>query len=116
MDFHEFLWAYANTYTKNIHATKDYNYKNLKNLTEHKDLGVISGDKDSCVVTSKGSDYDEKLQYMIDGGITNGTYAPTTDSTLSNLKKFQDFLHGNFKNKLTQYKDMGPVSNQPFRL
>ena len=115
-DLQEFLWTYTDIFTKNIHATKDYNYKNMKNLIEHKDLVVISGDKDSCVVILKGSDYDKKLEYMIDEGISNGTYAPTTDSALSDPKKFQDFLHCNFKDKLTHYKYMRPVSNQPGRL
>ena len=32
------------------------------------------------------------------------------------LKKFQDFLRSNFKDKVTHYKDMRPVSNQPGRL
>ena len=53
---------------------------------------------------------------MIDEGITNGTYAPTVDTTLNNLKKFQDFLRGNFKGKFDRYKDVRPVSNQPCRL
>ena len=49
---------------------------------------------------------------MINKGITNETYAPTTDSTFTDFKKFQDFLHRNFKDKFTHYKDMRPVSNQ----
>ena len=115
-DFHEFLRAYADIFTKNIYATKDYTYKNLKNLIENKDLVVISGDKDSCVVILKRGDYDKKLQGMIDEGITNGTYAPTADTILNDLKKFQDFLRHNFKGKFDRYKDMRPVSNQPGRL
>ena len=53
---------------------------------------------------------------MIDEGITNGTYAPTVDTTLNNLTKFHGFFHGNFKNKFDRYKDIRPVSNQPGRL
>ena len=53
---------------------------------------------------------------MIDEGIANGTYIPTTDSTLTDFKKFQDFLRRNFKGKYTHYKDMRPVPNQPGRL
>ena len=53
---------------------------------------------------------------MIDKAIAHGTYAPTTDSTLSDLKKFQNFLRRNFKEKFIYYKDMRPVSNQPGRL
>ena len=64
----------------------------------------------------KRSDYDKKLQSMIDKGITNGTYAPNTNSALSDFKKIQDFLHHNFKDKFTHYKDMRPISNQPGRL
>ena len=66
-------------FTKNVHAIKHYTYKNLKTLIKNKDLVVISGDKESCVVILKISDYDKKLQIMMDEGITNGTYAPTTD-------------------------------------
>ena len=115
-DFHEFLRAYTNIFTKNIYATKDYIHKNLKNHIENKDLAVISSYKDSCVVILKRGDCDKKLQGMIDEGITNGTYAPTVDTTLNNLKKFQDFLHHNFKDKFDCYKDMRPISNQPGRL
>ena len=112
-DFHKFLRAYTGIFTKIIYATKDYTYKNLKNLIENKDLVVISGDKDSCVVILKRGDYDKKLQNMIDEGITNGTYAPTADTTLNDLKKFQDFLRRNFKDKFDRYKDMRRLSNQP---
>ena len=45
---------------------------------------------------------------MIDEGVTNGTYVPTVDTTLNNLKKFQDFLRGNFKGKFDRYKDIRP--------
>ena len=69
-----------------------------------------------CHVILKRSYYDKKFKSIIDEGINNGTYAPTTDSTLSDLKKFQDFLHRNFKDKISHYKDMRPVSNQPGRL
>ena len=53
---------------------------------------------------------------MINEEITNGTYAPTTDSTLNGFKKFQDFLHRNLKEKFTHYKDMRPVSNRHSRI
>ena len=103
-------------FTKNIYPTKDYTYKNLKNLIENKDLVVISGDKDSCVIILKRGEYDKKSQGLIDEGITNGIYAPTVDTILNDLKKFQDFLSRNFKGKFDRYKDMRPVSNQPGRL
>ena len=77
---------------------------------------VISGDKDSCLVLSKRSDYDKKLQSLIDEGIINGTYASTTESTLNDLKKIQYLLSRNFKLKFAQYKDMQLISNQSGRL
>ena len=50
---------------------------------------------------------------MINKEITN---APTTDAVYTDLKKFQDFLRRNFKDRFTHYKDIRPVSNQPDRL
>ena len=43
---------------------------------------------------------------MSDEGITNGTYAPTTDSALTDFKKFRCLLRHNFKDKFSHYKDM----------
>ena len=50
---------------------------------------------------------------MIAEGLTNGAYAPTIDTAITDLKKFQDFVRRNFKVKFTHYKDLRPVSNQP---
>ena len=55
------------------------------------------------------------MQGITDEGITNGTYAPTVDTILNDLRKFQDFLRRNFKANLT-VTEMRPVSNQPGRL
>ena len=52
---------------------------------------------------------------MIDDGIMKGTYVETTDNTLKELSRFQDFLHNDFHN-YERYKDMQPDSNQPTRL
>ena len=107
-----FLRAYTDIFTKNVHATKDYTYKNVKNLIENKVLVVISREMDSCVVILKRGDCHKKFQSMVNEGITNEAYAPTTDSTIIDLKKFQDFLRRNFKDKFTHYnKDLRTVSN-----
>ena len=45
-DFHEFLWVYADIFTKNVYSTKDYTYKNLKNLIEKKKLVLKRSDYD----------------------------------------------------------------------
>ena len=52
----------------------------------------MSGNKDSCVVILERSYYDKKLQSMIDKEITNGTYVPGRDSTLTDLMKFSRFF------------------------
>ena len=49
-DFHEFLRAYTDIFTKNIYATKDFRYNSLKNMINKDKLAMVSGDKDSCVV------------------------------------------------------------------
>ena len=58
-------------------------------------------------------DYNDKIQQMIDEGIKNGIYTHTEDNTLNNLRKFQDFLRRNFKDKFVRYEDMRHMSNQP---
>ena len=67
----------------------------------------------------KKSDYVTKLDTMIDDGIIKGTYADTyvetTDNTLKELSRSQDFLYRNFHN-YERYKGMKPDSNQPARL
>ena len=59
-DFHEFFAGVYRYTTKHAHVTKYYTYKNLKKLIKNKDLVVISGDKDSCIIILKRSDYDKK--------------------------------------------------------
>ena len=59
--FHEFLRAYTDIFTKNIYATKDFTYCNVKNIIKNDKLVVLSGDKDSCVVIMQRKDYDTKL-------------------------------------------------------
>ena len=115
-DFHEFLRAYTDIFTKNIYATKDFTYKNLKNIIKDENIAVLSGDKDSSIVIMQKDDYNKKLQHMIDEGIRKGIYIPTEDNTLNDLRKFQDFLQRNFKDKFARYEDMRPVPNQPGRI
>ena len=49
-EFHEFLRAYVDIFTKNAHATTDYTNKHLKRIIKDPNLVVVSGDKESCVV------------------------------------------------------------------
>ena len=68
-DFHEFLQAYCDILTKNVYSTKDYTYSNLKRLIKDDTLVVISGDKDSCVITMDKVDYVNTMEEMINNGI-----------------------------------------------
>ena len=52
---------------------------------------------------------------MIDDSIMEGTNVETTDKTLKELSRFQDFLYRNFHNYKC-YKDMQPDSTEPARL
>ena len=52
---------------------------------------------------------------MIDDGIMKGTYVETTDNTLKELSRSQDFLYRNFCNN-ESYENMKLDSNQPARL
>ena len=46
-DFHEFLRAYTDIFAKYIYATKDFTYKNSKNMIHNDQLAVASSDKGS---------------------------------------------------------------------
>ena len=92
-DFHEFLRAYCDIFTKNVYSTKDYTYSNLKRLIKDDTLVVIPGDKDSCVIIMDKVDYVTKMEETINNGIQKGVYAETEDNTLRDLKRFQDFLY-----------------------
>ena len=53
---------------------------------------------------------DVRLKTMVKEGLKNGIYKETTDTTLHDLKLFQDFLYLNFKD-YKDYEKMRPVSN-----
>ena len=101
---------------KNIYATKDFTYKNLKDMINNDKLAVASGDKESWVVIMTREDYNIKLEAMLSDGINQGIYAPTEDTTLRDLKLFQDFLRRNFKDKCDKYDEMRPASHEPGKL
>ncbi len=59
-------------------TTKDFAYHNLKDLIKVANVVVVSVDKDSCVIVMNRTDYVQKLQDMIEEGISKGVYAPAT--------------------------------------
>ena len=61
------------------------------------------------------SDYTQKLENMIEEGISKRPYEKTDEIILQNLKEFQDFLYRNFYN-YKNYHKMYPHSNQPAEL
>ena len=114
-EVHEFLRAYCDKFTKNIYATRDPTFSNLKRLRNDDSIVIIPGDKDSSVVIMDKVDYVRKLQDMIDEGIEKKVYEKSEDNTLTDLKHFQDFLYRNFS-KYEHYDDMWPTSNGPAKL
>ena len=114
-NFHEFLRGYTDIFAKNVISTEDYTYKELKTLIQNKDVVIFKGDKDSSIVIMNKADYIRKMETMIEEGIKNGTYAESVDTTMQDLKRFQDFLRRNFK-KYEHYNEMYPESNEPAKM
>ena len=92
-EYHEFLRVYANIFFSNIYNSKDYTYHNLKSLIKKKKTKFLQGDKDSSIIIMESKNHYQKLETMVNEGIKNGIYKETTDTTLHELKLFQDFLY-----------------------
>ena len=75
---------------------------------------LLNADKESCVIILSKTDYVDKVNKMIQDGITKGVYEVTTDSTHKDLASFQNFLCRHFKCH-PDYEKMRPSSNQPAR-
>ena len=106
---------YTNIFTKNVYSTKDYTYNKLKNLINNPNIVVLEGDKETAIVVMNKTDYVNKMNEMIDAGITEGTYEESLDTTLEDLNQFRDFLYRNFKDH-PKYKKMFPASHRPARM
>ena len=59
--------------------------------------------------------YIKKTETMIEEGIKNGTYAEAGDTTMQDLKRFQDFLRRNFR-KYEHYNEMYLECNEPAKM
>ena len=98
-----------------MYTTTYYIYKHVKGIVNDKNLVVVSGDKESCVILIDKTDYQDNLQKMVDDGIKNGIYKVAEDNALKDLKLFKSFLYRNFR-KYEHYEEMFPKSNQPGQL
>ena len=85
-----------------------------KNLRRNKNLKLLSGNKDSSIIIIKKTDYETKIQIMIEEGIRDGKYTPTNDTIIKDLNSFQYFLRKYFKNS-PFYNNIFPSYNQPAR-
>ena len=77
---------------------------------------MVSGDKESCVVIMNKSDYQNKMQQMMNDGIGDGIYKVTVENTLDDWKTFKSSLYHNFYGKDEHYEKMLPKSNLPGQL
>ena len=62
------------------------------------------------------SDYQNKMQQMINDGMRDGIYKVTADNILDDLKTLKSFLYHNIYGKYEHYEKMLPKSNQPGQL
>ena len=113
-NFDEFLCAYVDIFTKSVYRTTDYIYKHLKRIVNDTNLVVVSSDKGSCVVLTDKTDYQDKLQTMVDDDIKSVIYKVAEDNTLKDLELLKSFLDRNFR-KYEHYDEMLPKSGQPTR-
>ena len=111
---HEFLRGYADIFSNNIYNSKDYTY-DLKLLIKNKNIKVLQGDKDFSVIMMDSEKYYKKLETMVNENIKYSIYKETIDTTLHDLKLFQDFLYRNFK-YYKDYEKIRPVSDRLARL
>ena len=110
-NFYEFWRSATDTFTQNGYRTKDSTYNLLKPLQRNKDIVLLSGDKDSCVVILDKAYFKQKINKLVNDGISKGVYViKENDSTLSELKSFQNFVCRNFKTR-GKYKEMRPTSS-----
>ena len=80
-----------------MYTTTDNIYKHLKGIVNDKKLIVVSGDKELCVVLIDRTDYQDKLQTIVDDDIKSVIYKVAEDNTLKDLELFKSFLDRNFR-------------------
>ena len=88
----------------------------LKSLQRNKDIVLLSGNKDSSVVILDKAPCKEKINRLINDGISKVVYViEENDNMLAELKSFQNFIYKNFQ-KHEKHKEMGATASQSARL
>ena len=113
-NFYEYLKSVTNIASNNGYRDKDNTFKLLNRLSKNENIVVLLADKQSCMVILNKTDYVNKVNAIINEGISKGKYVETVDSTHKDFQHFQDFLYRHFY-KTKCYDGMRPVSNQPAR-
>ena len=70
-------------------------YKSLSRIINNKSIVFLAADKETCTVILNRKDYQNKVNNVINEGITEGKYIETVDNTHKDLNPFQDFLYRN---------------------
>ena len=78
--FHEHLRSATNI-TRNVYSDVDNTYKSLSNLKTNNNIVVLAADKETCTVILNRTDYQNKVNNMINEGIAEGKYIETVDNT-----------------------------------
>ena len=79
--FHEYLRSTTNIITKNVYSNVDNTYKSLSNLANNKNIVILAADKETCTVILNRTDYQNKVNNVINEGIAEGKYIETVDNT-----------------------------------
>ena len=70
----------------------------LKHLQTNKDIVLPSGGKDCAVAILDTTCYKKRINRLINAGISKGVHViEENNSTLTELKSFQNFIYKNFK-------------------
>ena len=97
--FYKFLSSSTNIISNNIYSEEDSTVKLLSPLTKIDKIVVLTADKESSTVILNKSVYIRKVNNIIKEGMQQGKYIETKDTTLRDLKHFQDFFIDILKNQ-----------------
>ena len=71
-NFHEYLRSVTNIMSNNVYRDKDNTFRLLNRLRKNENIVVLSADKESSTVILNKTDYVNKVNEMINEGISKG--------------------------------------------